>query len=192
MKLRNDEQGYGAIAQALHWVMAVGVIALFGLGLWMTSLTYYDAWYHRGPYIHEGIGAFLIAALVFRLLWRIATPTPPDTHLTPLERHASVVVQWGLYGLLTAIMASGYLISTADGRGLNVFDWFSLPAVIKSKGLEEPAGTAHFYLSMVMIGLAALHMIAALKHHFVDRDPTLTRMLPFQTKTQTTGEDSSP
>jgi hypothetical protein len=59
-------------------------------------------------------------------------------------------VQWGSYGLLTAIMACRYLISTADGRALNVFDLFFLPAVIKSKGPGKLEGATRLYLSMVM------------------------------------------
>lgn len=181
MKMGNDEHGYGAVSQALHWFMALGVIGLFSLGLWMTSLTYYDAWYTRGPYIHEGVGAFLIGALVFRLYWRITSPAPDGSHLKRFEQIGAVIVHWSLYVLLAAILISGYLISTVDGRPLNVFDWFSLPAILHAKGLEEQAGAVHYYLSFALIALTGMHTAAALKHHFVNRDPTLTRMLPLKT-----------
>jgi cytochrome b561 len=80
--------------------------------------------------------------------------------------------------LLFAIMLSGYLISTADGRGLEVFEWFTLPATLS--GLEQQediAGRVHLYLAWSVIVVAALHALAALKHHFIDRDVTLKRML---------------
>jgi cytochrome b561 len=75
-------------------------------------------------------------------------------------------------------MLSGYLISTADGRGLEVFDWFSVPATLSGLDRQEDiAGEVHLYLAWTVIVLAALHALAALKHHFIDRDPTLMRML---------------
>jgi cytochrome b561 len=83
-----------------------------------------------------------------------------------------------LYLLLFALMVSGYLISTADGRGLEVFDWFAIPATLSGlKGQEDLAGEVHLYLAWSLILLAALHALAALKHHFIDRDITLKRML---------------
>ena len=191
MKMRNSGQAYGVVSQALHWGMAIVAICLFGLGLWMTSLTYYDVWYTRGPYLHEGFGILLAAGLVFRIFWRIGSVTPDTAYLSNTERLVSLVVHWSLYTLLAVAMVSGYLISTVDGHPINVFDWFSVPSFFKAKGLEEQAGAIHFYASIIMIALAALHTLAALKHHFLDRDQTLTRMLPFQKTPQTTEQDTT-
>jgi cytochrome b561 len=71
----------------------------------------------------------LFATLILRLIWRWSNPVPsaPASH-KPFERRAARVVHGLLYLLLFALMLSGYLISTADGRGLEVFDWFSVPA----------------------------------------------------------------
>jgi cytochrome b561 len=73
-------------------------------------------------------------------------------------------------------MASGYLISTADGRLIEVFNWFSVPSLVQRKGLEETAGEVHEWLAYATIALVALHAAASLKHHFVDRSRILTRM----------------
>lgn len=178
MNLHNDKYGYGAVSQFLHWLMAVAVFGLFGLGLWMTSLTYYDPWYTKGPFVHEGVGISMALMLVFRLVWRATNTKPDDSYLTPLERLASASTQWGFYVLMIAVMVSGYLISTADGRAIPVFDLFSLPSVYQAKNLEDTAGTIHLYLAWMTIGLAVLHAAAALKHHFIDKDETLRRMLP--------------
>ncbi|MOA52423.1 hypothetical protein D3C78_1757160 [compost metagenome] len=75
-------------------------------------------------------------------------------------------------------MFSGYLISTADGRGIEVFGWFTVPATLSGiDGQEDIAGVVHLWLAWGLIGMAALHALAALKHHFIDRDATLSQML---------------
>jgi cytochrome b561 len=74
-------------------------------------------------------------------------------------------------------MFSGYLISTADGRAVDVFDWFSIPATIHGyDNQEDIAGLVHLVLAISLISLVTLHAAAALKHHFIDRDRTLLRM----------------
>jgi cytochrome b561 len=179
MRWRNDKDGYGLVAVTLHWMVAVTALGQFALGLWMRSLDYYDSWYRLGPWWHKGIGVMLFAILVGRLLWRWTNPRPD--HLPshkPYERLAAMLAHGLLYLLLFALMVSGYLISTADGRGLEVFDWFAIPATLSGlKGQEDLAGEVHLYLAWSLILLAALHALAALKHHFIDRDITLKRML---------------
>ena len=85
-------------------------------------------------------------------------------------------MHWGFYPLLFLLMASGYLISTLDGRPIEVFDWFSVPSIYENKGLEDTAGEVHEILAYLTIVLATLHAAAALKHHFIDRSRTLVRM----------------
>ena len=96
----------------------------------------------------------------------------------PLTRVASKLGHLALYGLLLAVIVAGYLISTADGEPISVFGWFSVPATLS--GLPDQAdvaGEIHLYLAWALVVFAVLHALAALKHHFVDRDPTLKRML---------------
>jgi len=82
-----------------------------------------------------------------------------------------------LYLLLFVIMFSGYLISTADGRAIEVFGWFDVPATITSiPNQEDVAGLVHKFAAFLLIGLVVLHAAAALKHHFIDRDRTLLRI----------------
>jgi cytochrome b561 len=207
MRWRNTEDSYGAVAIALHWLVAITVLGLFPLGLWMRSLTYYDSWYDPAPYIHKGIGVLLFLTLVLRLVWRIASPPPrPLPSLTAFESRASHLVHVLLYVLLFGIMLSGYLISTADGRPIDVFGLFQIPATLTDVDLdalrpalahwleglgqvklaalaadlpkqEDLAGAVHLYLAYTVIALVSLHALAALKHQFIDRDRTLMRML---------------
>ena len=176
---RNTENGYGLIAILFHWLVAAAMVALFALGLWMVDLTYYDDWYLRAPHIHKGVGVLLFLVLAVRLAWRLIDPPPrPEPGLGRLERSASALVHRLLYLLLCATLLSGYLISTADGRPVDVFGIFTLPATLS--GLPNQADTAgdlHLAMAIAAIVLAALHALAALKHHFIDRDRTLRRML---------------
>ena len=75
-------------------------------------------------------------------------------------------------------MASGYLITSADGSSIQVFDWFAVPSITGDrKGLEDIAGAVHYWSTWALVLLAGVHGLAALKHHFLDRDDTLRRML---------------
>ncbi|HEY0633817.1 MAG TPA: cytochrome b [Gammaproteobacteria bacterium] len=179
MQWRNSTERYGLVAIGLHWLVALTVFAMFSLGLWMTSLDYYHPWYHRAPALHKSIGVVLFALVVVRLLWRWFNrqPTPLPSH-TRFERMAARWVHALLYLLLFAVMVAGYLISTADGRPIEVFGLLSIPATITSiPNQEDVAGDIHLLLAITLITLALLHAAAALKHHFVDRDNTLRRML---------------
>jgi len=83
-----------------------------------------------------------------------------------------------LYVLLFAIMLSGYLISTADSRGIDVFEWFEVPGFGSLfENQEDIAGLFHQYAAYSLIGLVILHAAAAIKHHFIDKDNTLKRMI---------------
>lgn len=176
MLLRDTRAGYGLITRLLHWLMAIAILAMFALGLWMVTLSYYSPYYRLAPDIHRSVGMLLLFLLVARFLWRLANPKPDDSELSPLERAASRAVHWGFYPLLFALMASGYLISTADGRPIEVFGWFSVPSLVTDKGLEEPAGEVHEILAYITLVLVAVHAAASLKHHFVDRNRVLARM----------------
>ncbi|TVO74095.1 cytochrome b [Sedimenticola selenatireducens] len=179
MNLRNSHQQYGIVSIVIHWVMTLLIIGLFVLGLYMTGLDYYHPWYKTAPDIHRSLGIIMLLLLVFRLVWRMVNPKPAPVDNDPEILHK--VAEWVhglLYLLLFAIALSGYLISTADGRGIDVFNWFTVPALVPGfENMEDRAGEIHFILATTLIALAGLHGLAALKHHFIDRDITLVRML---------------
>lgn len=179
MQWRNTKNRYGTIALTLHWLAALTVYGLFALGLWMVSLGYYDIWYHKAPEIHKGIGVFLFCAMIFRVIWRWISPPPPALpHHTKVVRGVSTLAHILLYLLVFSIMISGYLISTADGKSINIFGWFELPALVSGgAGQADTAGRIHLWLAYTVVALSALHALAALKHHFIDKDATLKRML---------------
>ncbi len=177
MQYRNSKNGYGVVSRALHWGMALAIFGMFGLGVWMRTLTYYSPYYKIAPDLHKSIGLVLLALLVARFIWRLVNPAPDDGYLRPIERKASHLLHLAFYGLLVVLMAAGFMISTVDGRGIVVFGLFEIPSVYAQKGLEDVVGFIHAWLAYVLIAFAALHATAALKHHFIDRDVTLLRML---------------
>lgn len=168
---------YNSTAKLLHWISALLVIGLFSLGLWMVDLSYYNDWYKTAPYIHKSVGLCLFALTLLRIVWKLFTKHP-EIEGKKWEIQAAKIAHIALYLLLFSIFISGYMISTADGRAIPVFNWFSVPgfgSFIENQ--EDIAGVVHYYLAFTLIGLAALHALAALKHHFIDKDNTLKKML---------------
>ena len=176
MALKNTASDYGLVARLFHWIMAAAIFVVFGLGLWMVRLDYQSPYYKLAPDIHRSVGMLLLGALAARYLWRVANVTPDDSELTAFESRASHAVHIAFYPLLAALMVSGYLISSANGSPVSVFDWFDVPAVTKQQGLEDQAGFVHRWLAYGTIALALVHTIAALKHHFIEKSRVLTRM----------------
>ncbi len=176
---RNTSVQYGRINKAVHWVVALTVIGLFALGLWMTSLSYYHDWYRKGPDLHRSIGICLMLVMLVRVLavhW-MGKPKPLVTH-SRAEVQLAKGVHILIYGLVFAVGLSGYLMSTADGRAVDVFSWFSVPSLGEFvPDQEDIAGDIHEWLAFGLIGMALLHGLAAIKHHLIDKDDTLKRML---------------
>lgn len=179
MNLKNDSERYGLVSVLVHWLVAFVIIGLFCLGLWMTSLTYYDPWYRQGPALHKSIGVLLLLVMLFRLVWRWYSPAPPPlaSH-KDWEKGLANLVQNLLYILIFTVLMSGYLISTADGRPVEVFGLVKIPATITSlPNQEDVAGKLHLILAIALISVAGLHVLGALKHRFIDKDDTLRRIL---------------
>jgi len=175
---RNTDSTYGMIAIVFHWVVAIIVINQFILGLWMVDLDYYDAWYRRAPELHKSIGVTLFLIMVFRLIWRWVNKKPQTISGKPwLEKRIVRIVHSILYFLIFFVMLSGYLISTADGRPIEVFGMVNIPATLTGiEKQEDIAGNVHLILAIALVSLSSFHAMAALKHHFINRDKTLIRM----------------
>lgn len=179
MLIKNNQQNYGLIAIVLHWLIALVTFFLFGLGLWMVELGYYDAWYKQAFALHEGIGTLLFILLLMRIGWRWmnSTPESPSNH-KQWEKTGSYWAHNFLNILLLIITVSGYLIVTSNGDALNVFNLFSITASLNGLSNQvDFVGDCHWLAAWILILLASIHALAALKHHFIDKDKTLKRML---------------
>ncbi len=177
--LSNSLSHFGVISRLIHWLSAITVFGLFALGYWMMGLDYYSQWYQTAPHWHESVGILLLLATIFRLVWRTVQilPLPIASH-TDSEIKKAKAVHHILYALLFTMFITGYLVPTADDRAIEVFTWFSIPSIGELfSNQEDIAGVIHEYCAYAIITLALIHALAAIKHHFVDKDETLQRML---------------
>ena len=176
IQLRNTKDRYGLVAMLLHWGMAILIVGLFALGTYMVELDYYDPWYKQAPDLHRSFGVIVAGLMIYRLGWRLANTRPSELG----EAWESRIATWVhrlFYMLIAGIVVSGYLITTAEGQPVIVFGLFDIPATFTSfENMEDIAGEVHEWLTTTLIVLVSLHALAALKHHFINRDSTLRRM----------------
>ena len=178
--IKDHPSGFGLLSIVVHWVSALLIIVLFGLGLYMVGLSYYDPWYNRLPNLHISLGLVVLLLTFLRIVWRLAQfrhPAPLPEHSRSV-RFLSAIVQLSLYGLIVAVLVTGYLITTSDGRPASLFGLVQFPSLMRLDGAGvDLAGALHYWLAWAIIALTVLHTLAALAHHFVLRDRTLLRML---------------
>jgi cytochrome b561 len=170
---------YTGVAIALHWLIALAIFGAFGVGLYMVDLPFSPAKLKIYSW-HKWAGVTIFALVVLRCIWRLthATPALPDS--TPAwQRHVANVTHVLLYVLIFIIPISGWLMSSAKGFQTVYFGVLPLPDLLdKNKELGDTLATVHQYLNFTMIAIVLLHAGAALKHHFIDKDDILRRMLP--------------
>ncbi|AIW16346.1 cytochrome b [Vibrio tubiashii] len=175
--MKSEVKNYNLVARGVHWISALVIIGLFAVGLWMVDLSYYSEWYRTAPHWHKSIGLLLAGLTLFRLFWKIVTASP-KVEGAAYEVIGAKLAHLGMYAILLALFASGYLISTEDGRGIDVFTWFTVPGLgALFENQADIAGQVHFYAAWALIIIAAVHAIAALKHHFINKDNTLRKMI---------------
>lgn len=178
MLLRDSSRGYGFVSIAIHWISALLILFLFGLGVYMVDLSYYDDWYHKGPELHVSLGLLVLLLMLVRILWRVLNPTPADLPAKPVQQKAAKWVKLALYIFIAVVIASGYLITTAEGQPASMFNLIKFPVLVELSSTNvDRAGELHEYFAWGIIALVVVHVVGALFHHFVMRDKTLVRML---------------
>ena len=186
MAIRNTVHRWGAVAQLLHWLIVALIITQF------TLATLFDDLPPSARKLallarHKSVGITILMLAVLRLLWRSTNPTPPlPATLRPWERSLARLTHALLYLLLFAVPLAGWTMSSARGFPVSWFGFFTLPDLVpKNKALYELLVTTHGILAWTLGVVATIHMLAALKHHFVLKDDVLRRMLPLTSnKTQ--------
>lgn len=178
LPIKDSSSTFGLGSILLHWIVALTIIGMYPLGLYIDTLSYYDPEYQTIPAWHKSIGMMLLVLLVLRMLWRTLNRTPDPLPQPKPLLWITKAVHWLLYLLPLITLASGYMISTADGRPISVFNWLdvpALPAIMENQ--EDLAGEVHYWVATLMVSLAGLHALAALKHHYIEKDNTLIRMI---------------
>lgn len=169
---------YSKPAIALHWLIALAIFVTFPLGVYMSDLPLSPERIKLFSW-HKWLGITILVLAVLRLLWRAAHKPPPAVSMPRWQRFSSSAVHVLLYLLIVAIPLSGWLMSSAKGVQTVWFGVIPLPDLLpKDKALGRLLTDVHETLNYTLLGLVVLHVAAALKHHFIDRDATLRRMLP--------------
>jgi cytochrome b561 len=182
MKTFSSNQ-YTRTAIVLHWLIALAIIANFALGLTMADMNLspqklkFFSW-------HKWLGVTIFLFVCLRLLWRLGHAAPALPVSMPswqkMAAHLSHVL---LYVLMFVIPLSGWLYSSAAGKTVVYLGLLPLPDLLQAdKEVAESLKEVHEYLNFTLAALVVLHAAAAWKHHLVDRDDVLTRMLPFLSK----------
>ncbi len=191
---------YTAVAVALHWVIAIAILSMIPLGWWMSDAVLVPA--TRGQagqafQLHKSIGLTILALSIVRLLWRLMHKAPPLPQAMPAwEKVVASATHWAFYFLMIALPVSGWVYTSAGYSvtferffpvATSWFGLFDVPHIgaiaSQSEAARKAIGInlefAHSKLAWGVIVLGGLHVAAALKHHLIDRDDVLTRMLPF-------------
>ncbi len=181
---KNSERHYGWISITLHWLIGLCIIGLYFLGGYMMDISYYDSFYTLGPKIHEALGISVLLLMVFRVLWTLFNTKPnPAANNSNFVNKASSIAHIGLYCMTFVILISGLLVAFAGGHGLEIFDWFTIPGPNQLfDNQASRAGEIHELVGNGLMALVVLHALAALKHHFFEKDNTLSKMLGIKEK----------
>ena len=176
MLIKNTENRFGLVAILLHWLIATLMIGMIILGLYMTGLPVgieklkFYGW-------HKEYGFVVLALAFIRLYWRLINKTP-DLKIPAWEALSAQLMHWTLYGFMFALPLTGWLLTSAAGFPVSFFGLFTIPTLIApNEELRHLFDGVHQWLAYTLIALLALHTLAAFKHHFIDKDNILKRMI---------------
>lgn len=176
----NTRDQYGLIARLLHWLIFVLVIGMLtGGGL----LSFLPSGGLKSFVVvaHQSIGVFIFLLMIARLLWRINNPKPRELDANPVLNYIATLLHICLYVLMLLQPLVGILMSQALGYPVALFGVFELPALVwHSPLLGNFLREVHGVTAVLLTLAIAIHAAAALKHHFIDRDRTLMRMIKGQ------------
>lgn len=180
MPTRESATRYGTVAQLFHWCIAALIVTQFVLANLADDL---PVGMHKLALLarHKSFGMTVLMLALLRLLWRLKNPPPPlPAGMTSIEQRLARLTHGAFYVLLFAMPLSGWLMSSAKNYSVSWFGLFTWPNLIsKSENAFKLLRGTHEILSDVLFAIAVLHILAALKHHFWNKDDVLLRMLPF-------------
>ena len=181
--LRNTDTRWGGVAQAFHWLIAALIVAQGAIGLSMVELGMTPTKV-RVFALHKSIGLTILALVLLRLAWRLTQRPPREIPMPRWQLAAARLSHFLLYVLILALPFSGWLFNSAANFPLEWFGVVHVPSL--TRGLDPVlkvfALRAHVVLFWVLVGVVAVHVAAALWHHFRQRDDVLRRMLPARRK----------
>jgi cytochrome b561 len=174
------QQRYTKVAILFHWLIALMIVGAFVMGLVMTDMPGISPTKLKYYSWHKWAGVTILALAALRLLWRLThrAPAYPDT-MPGWQKTSANVMHGALYLLMFAVPLSGYFYTLSAGYPVVYFGVLELPVLMgPDPALKPVLKEVHFWLNMTLAGAVAAHVAGALKHHFIDRDGVLKRMLP--------------
>jgi cytochrome b561 len=167
---------YSGVAIGLHWLLALMIIVSFGVGWYMSELPMSPTRLKLFNW-HKWAGVTILALSVLRLLWRLTHRPPADLPGPRWQLRAAHLTHYALYALFFLVPLAGWAYSSAAGFPVVWFGVLPLPDFVSpDKALAEVMKERHELLAWALAALVLLHIGAALKHHFIDRDGLLDRM----------------
>ena len=171
-----SETNYTKTAIVLHWLIALGIVVMFGLGWYMADLpknTDERAFFFN---LHKSIGVTILALIGFRIYWRL-THRPPAllASMQAWEKKLAAFGHKALYVLMLAVPVSGLIMATYSKYGVK---WFGIPLIpgLDNKAMRENFVEVHEIVGIILLVVIIVHLLGALKHKFIDKDETLKRM----------------
>jgi cytochrome b561 len=169
---------YGAVSKTLHWLIALLAFSQLAMGKFFEV----EADEAEGLFgWHTALGLLVLALMIVRLGWRLTHTVPGLPRNTPgWQQIAARATHIAFYALLVALPLSGWLLTSVEGDAVSFFGWFSVPPlpVPGGEASEDLIEETHEVLGNVLLVLAGIHVLAGLKHHYIDRDDVLRRMMP--------------
>jgi len=179
MAFRNTTRSWGSLSKAFHWLIVLLIITQWLIAERADELKGLAklealAW-------HKSFGMTVLMLAVLRLAWRLMNPTPDLSQETkPWERALAKISHFLLYTLIFAMPLTGWMMSSAKNYPVSWFNLFQFPDLVApAEQTFHQMHDLHHLLFKVLVGVALLHVAGALKHHFIDRNDVLKRMLPF-------------
>lgn len=177
---------YGDTAVFFHWIIAFLIIGLLAVGKFMTQLEENDPLRFELTQWHKSFGVSVLVLSVLRIIWRITHNPPPEIDTIPAwQQKVANITHWLLYGLMFALPITGWVMVSASPLNIDtilfgVVEWPHLPlqGVENAESLSAAFHEYHEWASTILILLLLAHIGAALKHHLIDKDTVLIRMLP--------------
>ncbi|HAJ90810.1 MAG TPA: cytochrome B [Rhodospirillaceae bacterium] len=173
---------YTKVAIALHWIIGLAIILMLAMGLMLDSLP--DDYKFQAYQLHKSLGLTILVLSFVRLFWRLTHRSPAlPAGMKPWEIWAAKLTHYAFYIVMIGIPLTGWALVSASPMQFpimwfGIFEWPHLPFT-PDKDISHNFGEMHEVLAYLTIILLGMHIGAALKHHFVNKDTVLTRMLPF-------------
>lgn len=180
MRHTDNMKQYSNVSKFLHWSVAGLIVAQYVLAELAENAEHNDKILEQLALLanHKSIGITILVLAAIRLIYRLLSPVPSlPSSMLKWQVNASKASHFLLYGLLFALPISGWLMSSAKAYTVSWFNIFSLPDLVaSSESLAELMQQSHHYLSEALFIIAVIHILAALKHHFIDKDDVLNLM----------------